>query len=215
MPSRRLLVVCALMAPALAWADGDATKAKALFEEGRKLIEAADKLAEPAAKAEHVNAACDKFAASLGFDAQLGTKLNLADCRVRQGKLADAYALLDAAVAEATRTHDREAFTKQQLAAVASKVVRVTVRVADPDLSGTSIKLGTSELVRTKWGVVAIVAPGPIVVDAMPPDRKPIHITRDGAAGEAVVIDVAFETIAGPPPPSVPGRSKLPYFVAG
>jgi hypothetical protein len=203
-------------------ASADPAQAKALFDEGRKLVEAADKVSDPLAKADKVSAACDKFAASLAQDAQLGTKLNLADCRIRQGKLIEAYAILDDAASEAERTHDREAFAKQQLAALAKKLVRVRVHVTDPDLAGMSIILNNRHLAHDDWTRPQVVAPGPIVVEVSAPDHKPARLTDNGAAGAEVRITVpALEstgtTTVETPSPVVPteqhDRSKVPYVV--
>jgi len=180
------------------------------------LIEAADKLPEGSARSAKVSIACDKFAASLRLDAQLGTMLNLADCRVREGKLADAYELLEEAVAEATRTHDREAFAKQQLALVAAKVARITVRVKQPDLEGLTITVEGHRLKREKWGTAIVVTPGTIPIHASATGRDPVDIERSVAPGGDVPVDVAFaEAAIVTPPIVVEGRSKVPYVVIG
>src|SRR5205809_2303892 len=123
------VLACAMVAIASpAWAD-DPGKAQELFEEGRKLLDSSDKIADLNAKDHQIAIACSKFDESLDLDpTKLGTRLNLADCRVRQHKLVEAYAILEEAVAAATRAHERETFTRQQLSAVASMVVKVTLR---------------------------------------------------------------------------------------
>src|SRR5690348_11334383 len=106
----RLGVLCAVaLASSPAWAD-DAAKAKALFDEGRKHVDASDRASDSLSKEREIDIACDKFVASLDLDPQLGTRLNLADCRIRQRKLPEAYAILEDAVEQAQKTHDREAF---------------------------------------------------------------------------------------------------------
>ena len=216
----RLAVTGGLLAVLASHAAGDPAQAKTLFDEGRKLIEAADKLADATAKADKVAAACDKFAASLAADATLGTKLNLADCRIRQGKLVEAYGLLDEAAAEAARTHDREAFAKQQLAAVAGKLVRVTINVARPDPSMTITFAGRT-LAFGEWTKVQVQLPGEVVVDAAAPGHVAVHRTTSGGAGGAVTIEIPVleaSVVETPPPPRVvdePGHSKVPYGVMG
>jgi hypothetical protein len=78
-----LPAVAALLATQLfpSLAHADAAAAEALFQDGRKLL-AAGKVAE----------ACEKFAASNKLDPSSGTLLNLANCRVKEGKLATAWA---------------------------------------------------------------------------------------------------------------------------
>ena len=211
----RLLVILACAASSVAHADGDA-KAKAFFEEGRALIEAADKLPEGAAKSAKVSSACDKFATSLELDAQLGTMLNLADCRVREGKLADAYTLLEQAVAEATRTHDREAFAKQQLAMVAAKVARITVRVKQPELDGLAITVGGRALPHAQWGKPIVVTPGTIPIHATATGRDAVDFERSVAPGGDVPVDIAFEPVKITTITTTETKpSRLPYYVAG
>jgi hypothetical protein len=212
------LAILAGLAAIAPVAGADPAAAKALFDDGRRLIEAADKLADATAKATKVDAACDKFAASLEQDPLLGTRLNLAACRVRQHRFVEAYGLLQTAVAEATRTHDREAFAKQQLAAVTASVVRIDMHIAAPDLVGLEVELGGHALPRAAWSQVQIADPGPIVVDARAPGHVPVHVTRDGAAGAEVTIEVpALDVVvAAPPPPTIAhARSKIPYLVIG
>jgi hypothetical protein len=231
----RIAITGCLLAICAARASADSGQAKALFEEGRKLVEQADKVSDPLAKADKVAAACDKFAASLAQDAQLGTKLNLADCRIRQNKLVEAYAILDDAAAEATRTHDREAFAKTQLQALATKLVRVKVRVADPDTEGMAIILNNRHLAHNEWTKPQIVAPGPIVVEVSAPDHKPARLTDNGTAGAQVIIVVPeLDPLPGAgngsgsgngngsgsgsgsadiPTEPKPERSKVPYVV--
>ncbi len=215
------LCACVLVVASVARADGgDATRAKALFDDGRKLIEAADKTSDPAGKASSIDAACTKFTASITLDPQLGTKLNLADCRQRQGKLFEAYAVLVDAAAEAARVHDREAFARDQLAAVAAKLVRVTLHVADPDVRGMTIRIAGRAVPRKEWTQERVFLPGAIVVDVAAPGHTPIRISHDGAAGATVVLEVpalaAAEVTTEPPiVDAPPARSKVPYVVIG
>ena len=198
--------------------DADPVKAKVLFEEGRKLVESSDKATDPAAKASMVDTACAKFSDSVALDPQLGTKLNLADCRQRQGKLVDAYAVLVGAAADAAKTHDREAFARDQLAVVAAKLVRVTLHVAEPGLAGLSVRLSGRTLPRAEWAQEHVFVPGPIVVELAAPGRTPMRIAHDGAAGGTVVIEVpvlAQEAATDAPIVATHERSKIPYVVAG
>lgn len=58
-------------------------------------------------RAGDLDGACAAFAESQALDAALGTQLNLAACLEREGRLAEARALLRATLDEATRSHDR------------------------------------------------------------------------------------------------------------
>ncbi len=74
-----LLLTASLLAPHVARAD--AAAAEILFQDGRKL------LAEG-----RTAAACEKFAASQKLDPSAGTLLNLADCQLKQNRIASAWA---------------------------------------------------------------------------------------------------------------------------
>ena len=85
---RALLTLAAAAAFSLtgARARADVAAAEALFQEGRALLDQGN-----------VDAACDKFESSQASEASSGTLLNLADCRLKQGRTATAWAQFVAA----------------------------------------------------------------------------------------------------------------------
>jgi tetratricopeptide (TPR) repeat protein len=92
----RFIALAIVVASHVARADvspADASRASALFEQGRKEL-----------TARHVDAACDAFAASFGLDPQPGTRLNLAACRAHQDRLTEAFVLFEQALADAEST---------------------------------------------------------------------------------------------------------------
>jgi hypothetical protein len=191
----------------------DEAKANALFEQGQKLIEA-----------NKVDLACDSFEASLAIDPQLGTKLNLADCRERQNRLAVAYRLFKDAGDEAARANKpaREKFARQHLDAIIAKVVRLTVKLAAPDTRGLAVKLGARELPRESWSTEQIAEPGKIVIDVTGPGRTPFHAELDGVGGGQLTVDVpelavpaAVVVRTALPAAPVPHRSRAPWIVGG
>lgn len=214
MQARAFAIACILGAATPALADvspEDAAAATALFEEGRKLIES-----------KQIDPACEKFEASLKLDPQVGTKLNLADCRESQGRFVDAYVLFSDGADEAKRTgkEGRETFARGRLTTLTAKVARVTVRIAEPDLPGLSVKLGARALTSSQWATVQIVEPGPIVVEVEATGRLPARIERPAAAGAELVIEVPALAVSAPTgprpePPSTPRPSRLPFIVAG
>ena len=211
-----MIVLVGALSPALAQADvspEDAAKATAMFEQGRKLIEGGK-----------LGPACDAFEGSLRLDPQIGTRLNLADCREQQGRLVEAYALFDQAEQEASLTskEGRAAFAHQRLTALAAKLVRVTVHVVEPDRPGLVVKLGARVIDRAGWAKPQVLVPGPVVVDASAPGATPFHDQRTATAGTEVTIDVpALELlpVAPAPPIATPktGRSwkRTSYIVGG
>src|SRR5215475_3725385 len=91
--SSALAIVIAMTAVAHA----QSPEAEALFREGRKLM-----------KRQSYAAACDKFEASERLEPAIGTELNLADCRQRNGQLASAWAMFVKATQTAKRSRDRK-----------------------------------------------------------------------------------------------------------
>jgi hypothetical protein len=190
----------------------DAARAAKLFEQGQAAI-AANK----------TDAACVMFETSLHLDPQLGTRLNLADCRERQGRLVEAYTLFVEAGDEATRTNKpgRATFARDRAQTLKAKLVRLTLRV-DAPVAGETIKLAGRELPRTDWAKPQIVVPGSIIVDAAAPGRDPVHVETTATGGAELELPVPTPAVtevpvapkpAPPPPP--PSRSKLPWIVGG
>lgn len=225
MRAGRFVVVAAFLLTARgARADSPQAQAKALFDEGLALIDGADQLGDPAAKVAKLDAACNKFAQSLQLDPRLGTQLNLADCRQREGKLVDAYATYQAALATATRTHDRAAFVQKQIAALAGKLVKITLHVGEPERDGLVVEVSGRQIARADWQTVQVAEPGSIVVRASAPGRLPATIRRDAAAGSEITVDVpGLEPARGgaaptpptqpqvlPPPTTTPGSTIAP-----
>jgi tetratricopeptide (TPR) repeat protein len=198
MGSRTIALACVLWATRAAAevSPADAAKAKALFDQGQAEMDAGK-----------IDAACATFEASFRLDPQIGARLNLGDCREREGKLVEAYALFSAAANEARRTQKqgREAFARQRMAALQAKLVRVSVRVAQP-APGLTVKLGERALLPAEWTVEQVVRPGQIVVDASAPDRRPFHVEESAMAGAAIEIVVPVlppvAEAAAPEPPA-------------
>ena len=192
----------------------DAAKAQVMFDQGRALI-AANKIDE----------ACETFEASLHLDPEIGTKLNLADCRERQGRLAIAYTLFQEAVDEAGKAGKtgREAFARQHRDALGAKLVRITLRIAEPELAGATVKLETSAgpraLAPEEWTRAIVVDPGRLTIDVAAPGRQPFHREQEGIAGAELVVDVPVLTPIALPirvaEPPADHRAWTPIIVGG
>src|SRR5258706_4733814 len=102
---------------------GNKLAAEALFEDGRKLV-AEGKYAE----------ACPKFADSERLDPSLGTLLNLANCLEKLGRTATAWVTYReaASAANAAGRKDYLATAERHAQALAAKLARVTMIVAQP-----------------------------------------------------------------------------------
>jgi len=172
------------------------SEADRLFEEGRVLAKDG-KYAE----------ACERFGKSFELDPTVGTELNLADCHEKQGHLREAWQLFEAAAAEAARTGDdkRTKFAHDRAAVVASKMVVLLVKVAEPARDGLAITIG-GRAVSAAPEVRERVEPGDIAVIASVPGKPKFETTAKGVAGATVVVEIPPFTDRPPPRPDVAQR---------
>ena len=124
--SRRHVVALAgagmVFVPGTARAQSDAAIAEQLFRDGRALMEGGK-----------TDEACEKFAASQRLAAGLGTQLNLALCREKQGKTATAWSLFCDVEAEASRRGDsRASIAHDHEVALAPQLKKVVIEVPSP-----------------------------------------------------------------------------------
>jgi len=167
------------------------SEADRLFEEGRNL-----------AKEGRFGEACERFGKSFELDPTVGTELNLADCHEKQGQLREAWRLFDAAASEAERSGDdkRAKFAHDRAAAVASKLVTLLVKVAEPTHAGLAITIA-GRAVTAAPELRERVEPGDIAITASVPGKPRFETTAKGIAGATVVVEVpAFTDRASPPP---------------
>lgn len=200
---RRLSVAVLVLLGAVqpAYAD-DADK---LFTDAKALLAAGQ-----------IDEACTKFEESQQLDPQLGTELNLADCREKQGRPADAYKLFLVAQKEAQLRNDpRATFARDRANGLLAEIVRV--RLSITPTPGLAIKVaGTTIDLDQKDDL--IVNPGEILVEASAAGRVPFRETRQAAGGDLVEVSVpVLAELPPPPPPPQPDmrRSRVPLVVTG
>jgi hypothetical protein len=160
--SRRTAVAAALAllsASARASADDAKTTAEALFQEARQLIESG-----------RWDDACPKLAASLKLDPSAnGTRLNLARCQAKTGRVASAWTTARETVAEARRTNDmkRAVAAEEIVGEVEPLLPKLVIRVA-PQANAASVNvLRDGVRIETPaWGVPVPVDPGEHIVSA-------------------------------------------------
>lgn len=165
--------------------------AESLFEQARTLMDQG-KFAE----------ACPKFAESQRLDPSGGTFLNLAVCHEREGRLGTAYVELTAAATQAARDgrKDREQVARDHLTAIAPRLPRLTVVVAQ-DESELEVMVDGTLLRRPAWGVAAVVDPGPHIVEATAPGKVSFSTQITITEGEKRTVDVPpLRAGAGAPP---------------
>jgi hypothetical protein len=206
-----LVLFMTVAAPALAQ---DKAAAQALFDDGRKLLDAGD-----------VAGACHKFEASQKLNPLPGTLLNLANCHEKLGRLATAWGEYKEglALARADGRKDRIAFAEERLAALGPRVPRLVVELA-PELATIAdlvvLKDGTP-FDAALVGTLLPLDPGTqVVIEA----RAPGHVAfrTEIVAKESVIETVRIPILAPeplpqplpePPPPVIvlPPPQPLPF----
>lgn len=158
----------------LAQSTGSKALAEQLFEQGRELAKT-NKWAE----------ACSKFEASLRYDVALGTRLNLATCYEKTGKLASAWAMFRDSAALASRADDaaRRDYALQQAMALVPRLPELTIAGPTSPPAGFAVTRDGLALDLATLGIALYVDPGSHVVTASAPGFEPFRTAI--AVGEA------------------------------
>lgn len=129
---------------------GDPAAAEALFQAGRALMEK-----------KNYAEACPKLEASYSLDPAIGTKLNLAECFEKQGKLATAWVSWGEARDQAKKEGDkaREDLASKRQKDLDPRVPRLTINVKGP-IDGLAIYRDDVALLPATLGVPLPVDPG-------------------------------------------------------
>lgn len=206
-----LTVFGGLLAAEPAWAQPATAEvgsaAKALFDDGRKLM-AAGKTAE----------ACPKLEASLRLLPGIGTLYNLAECYEKLGRTASAWTLFRDVVAQTTAAHqiERAQAARERVRTLDPILTRMVIHAPDP-VKGLNITRDGVEAAKPMWGVAVPVDPGDHVVRATAPDAQQWEETVH-AEGRGALIAVTVPTLAPlrpaplavlPSPPSESPESVL------
>ncbi len=183
-----LLVFVAVMALVATWSPSvaaqDAATAQALFEEARSLMQQ-----------QQYERACPKFAESQRLGPASGTLLNLGECYAKLGKSASAWAAFKEAIpaAHSAGQTDREQFARERIAEIEGKLVRLAIKVTTPPAPQLVVKRDGVVLGEAAWGTPVPVDPGPHVVEATAPGRRPWKTTievRTAPSNEEVVVPI-------------------------
>lgn len=167
--------------------------ATALFDEGRVLA-AAGKRAE----------ACAKFEASFALERAVGTEINLADCRERDGKLGDAWRMFDEAARTDTRP-GRARFARDRANALVARTGELVIRVFAPATPGLELTIN-GRRVASDAEVHDRVEPGAVHVAVSAPERQAFATDVQATAGATTRVDVPplSSTVTSPPRPKPP-----------
>ena len=204
-----LVCAAALLAPLPARAQADAAIAEKLFEDGRKLMEDGK-----------WDEACEKFASSQRLAPAIGTQLNLALCREKQGRTATAWSLYVDVEAAATRAHDtaRARFAHDHGAALVGQLKKVVIEVPTPP-PGMVVQLDGTQLPAGALGTEIPLDPGDHDLVVTAPHKKKWEQSRLALGPSATTVHVRVEledeavAAAAPPvavPPPAPSASAAP-----
>jgi hypothetical protein len=181
---------------------GDATLAEALFQDGKKLMEAHD-----------YAHACPKFKASYDADPATGTLFALASCQEDLGQLATAWTnYMD--VAERSKQEgrlDRAQAASDQATLLAPRLDKITIRVAGETaaLPGFVVKRNGVPMAAAAWDTPIPVDPGVQEVEATATGKEPFHqIIKFGPQSDQQVLEIVFKD-------SVPDRILPPVAASG
>ena len=183
MKKRSALVGLALLlATSAAWAQGssDEVAGRALFEEGRRLMQAAD-----------FKAACPKLEEGERVSPGVGMAFNLGDCYEKLGKVASAWAAFSdaAGMARAQSQAEREKVAKERAAALAPRLPHLKLALAPgADVDGLEIKRDGVVIGRAQWTTSIPVDPGAHTLTVSAPNRVEAKVQ--------VVVPEAAERVA-------------------
>lgn len=163
------------------------------------------------AKQENWEEACPKFEASFRYDPVLGTKLNLANCYERTGKLASAWGLYRDAVELARKAADikRADYAQKQAAALEPRLPTLSISLAAGSPAGLLVKRDGDELDAGALGAALYVDPGVHVIEVDAPGFQSFHTTVTLAERQKESVEIPALTplpvqpqvTEAPPPP--------------
>ncbi len=147
-----------------------ARRAEALFQEGRKLVEAG----------RHAEA-CPRFEESQRLDPGLGTLLNLAACYEQIGRLASALTAFRSAEEQARAAgaaeRRREQTAAERARALEGRVARLTITLASGERPpGFVVTRDGAPVPALDFGRRLAVDPGPVVIEAHAPGHVAFRV---------------------------------------
>lgn len=152
------------------------TAAQALFDEGRRLMQAGD-----------YAAACPKLAESQRLDPGAGTLLNLASCYEKREQLASAWVTYTEAASDAARSNrpEWEKKAKEKSAALQPVLSTLTINAK----SGVEVLRDGQAVSAAELGVKVPIDGGDHIIEARAPDREPwsTHVKAPAKHGALTV----------------------------
>lgn len=192
--TRSIVIVIAVVASTTV-AHAQKAEAEALFREGKKLMK----------KKGTVSAACKKFEASERLDPAIGTELNLADCREKNGQLASAWAMFVKAAQTGKHTA-RGVEAKNRAALLQGKLVSLTISVPDKArVDGLVVKRNDTVVEPGAYDTPVPVDPDEYVITAEAPGHEHWKLTvAVGKKNKTVEVPRLDDLPPPPPEPKTP-----------
>lgn len=156
--------------------------AEQLFVQGRQLMADGD-----------FAAACPKFAASLELDATLGTRLNLARCYEKLGKLTSAWARYRGSAELAAKVGDerRADYARDRARALEPRLPRLVIKVPALDgVTGFRVTRNGVPVDPALFHDAIFVDPGMHRVDAVADDHEVFTLHVPAVEGQGIVVEI-------------------------
>jgi hypothetical protein len=166
-----LAAVIFLTEPRIARAQGAA--ADALFNQAHAAMEKGD-----------YETACQRFRESDRLDPAIGTKLNLAICEEKRGKLATAWDLLHAVVDKADASDERRAIAQDLADKLDPRVPKLILRLGPGAPKDTTTREGNATYGSASFGVPLPMDPGKHELLVAAPGRAERTLTVELHEGE-------------------------------
>ncbi len=197
---RLLVVLCAIAIATPAHAQS--VEADVLFHDGKALM-----------KDGKIGEACDKFDASDRAEPSVGTELNLADCREKNGQLATSWAVFRKAAVAAKTAGDskREAEARRRASLLEPRLAYLTILVPDASrIDGLQVARNGMAIDPELWNQGVPVDPGDYEISGQAPghERWSAHVKIASDTQKASVEVPRMKTFAeaardAKPPPEV------------
>jgi hypothetical protein len=183
-------------------APADTAASEQLFYEGRALM-AQRRYAE----------ACTVFQRAERVHTTICVLLNLADCYERLGRIASAWSKFhDAVLATKLATDSREMYARQRAAALASRVMKLTIDASRlRGVRGAEVRVDGESLDRARWGIGLPLDPGTRTVEVEAPGKQSWSVTFDVAS--SMTLDVPPLKDAQVPVSSTDRENQRPFAV--
>jgi hypothetical protein len=201
-----LVMVCVVAGHARAQSTATSGTSSALAEQ---LFNQARDLA----KANQWAEACPKFEASLRYDPVLGTRLNLATCYERIGKLASAWGLYRESLELAKKAGDskRADYAQKQAAALEPRLPKLAIFLPSNPPAGFVVKRDDTPVDSGALGVALYVDPGAHTVTASAPgfEAFSVSVTLVEGKTESFAIPALVAKPAAPAAEPKPGAELV------